>query len=257
MDFNFTQSIKYWKVVTDCHRGFKNMVRYFNLKKEFSTFSILSKSNPRFSIDWKDRYFCYNDNTSETPFDQHYIYHTAWAARIIARTNPKEHVDISSSLYFCSIVSAFVPVKFYDFRPANLNLTNLSSDNADIIRLPFEDGSIESLSCMHTVEHIGLGRYGDHLDPDGDLKAMSELCRILMRSGNLLFVVPIGKSKIMFNAHRIYSYDQIMQYFKKLKLQEFSLISCFEQNSGIIINATKDQADLCDYGCGCFWFTKE
>ena len=65
----------------------------------------------------------------------------------------------------------------------------------DLISLPFEDGSFHSLTCMHVVEHIGLGRYGDQVDPDGDLMAMKELERVTAKLGNLLFVVPVGIPK--------------------------------------------------------------
>lgn len=206
---------------------------------------------------WKDRYPCLNDNCGTTPFDAHYTYHPAWAARIIAQTKPAVHVDISSTLHFCSILSAFVPVKFYDYRPADLELPGLSSGSANIVSLPFSSNSIKSLSCMHTVEHIGLGRYGDPLDPDGDLKAIAELKRVLAVGGNLLFVVPVGgTAKIMFNAHRIYTYGQIVGYFSDLQLVEFSLIPDTPQSNGLISNATEDDANKCSYGCGCFWFQK-
>ena len=78
----------------------------------------------------------------------------------------------------------------------------------DICALPFADGSIQSLSCMHVVEHVGLGRYGDPLDPMEIEWQCSELQRVLAPGGDLLFVVPVGKPRIMYNAHRIYSYDR-------------------------------------------------
>jgi SAM-dependent methyltransferase len=165
-------------------------------------------------------------------------------------------VDISSSLYFCSIISAFIPVRFYDYRPANLNLNNLSAESADLSALPFADNSIQSLSCMHVIEHVGLGRYGDHLDPYGDLQAIAELKRVLDIGGSLLFVVPIGKPKIAFNAHRIYSFDQIVSYFIDLDLLEFALIPDNHDEGGLINHATKEMADAQSYGCGCFWFKK-
>jgi SAM-dependent methyltransferase len=214
------------------------------------------KNNNRFIVGWKNRYPCLADKTSVTGFDKHYIYHPAWAARILAQTKSPKHIDISSTLYFCTLVSAFVPVEFYDYRPANLQLPNLSSKQGDLMHLPFADNSIESISCMHTVEHVGLGRYGDPLDPDGDLKAIKELKRVLAVGGSLLFVVPVGKPKIALNAHRIYSYEQIMEYFSDLKLKEFCLISEKDQNSGLIYNATASHVAEENYGCGCFWFTK-
>jgi len=154
------------------------------------------------------------------------------------------------------MLSAFVPVKFYDYRRADLRLSNLSSESADLMALPFADSSVDSLSCMHVVEHIGLGRYGDSLDPDGDLKAISELKRVVAPKGTLLFVVPIGKPKVMFNAHRIYSYEQVTTYFSGLELKEFALIPDDPGEGGLIYDATKEQADKQTYGCGCFWLRK-
>ena len=205
---------------------------------------------------WRDRYPCLNDKTPSTVFDRHYVYHVAWAARVLARNNPELHIDISSSLYFSTTVSAFIPVKFYDYRPAKLELPNFSSEHANVTGLPFGDQSIQSLSCMHVVEHIGLGRYGDALDPDGDLKAIHELKRVLQKNGSLLFVVPVGKPRIQFNAHRIYSYEQISTYFRDLVLEEFALIPDRHGDGGLIVGATQAMADAQTYGCGCFWFRK-
>ena len=167
------------------------------------------------------------------------------------------HVDISSTLTFSTILSAFIPVTFYDYRPAHLNLLNLISEKADLTQLPFANGSIQSLSCMHTIEHIGLGRYGDPVDPEGDLKAMKELERVLAPGGDFIFVTPIGKPKLQFNAHRVYSYNQIMSCFPTLSLQEFSLVPDNGLDTGIIYNASKEQADAQNYGCGLFHFKKK
>ncbi len=211
----------------------------------------LSVDHPRFSVDL--RLVILNEASETTDFDHHYIYHPAWAARILATTKPAKHIDIASTLAFCSMLSAFMPVEFYDIRPAHLTLSNLTIGKADLTKLPFANSSIQSLSCMHTVEHVGLGRYGDPLDPDGDLKAISELSRVLAPGGNLLFVVPVGKPKLVFNAHRIYGYDQILSYFSGLILREFALIP---DEGALRYDASKELADAQSYGCGCFWFTK-
>ena len=137
--------------------------RFFGYLGEWNTFK--SKNDKRFSVKARDLYPCLKDAITKTPFDHHYIYHPAWAARILAQTRPEYHVDISSILSFSTIVSAFVPVKFYDYRPAPFRLPGLESGFADLIHLPFPDNSVPSLSCMHTIEHICLGRYGDKIDP--------------------------------------------------------------------------------------------
>jgi len=87
------------------------------------------------------------------------------------------------------------------------------------------------------------------------LKAIRELKRVLAPGGSLLFVVPIGgKAKIMFNAHRIYSYEMIKDYFSDLQLKEFALIP--EKDGPMILNASLERVAKEVYGCGCFWFTK-
>lgn len=205
---------------------------------------------------WRDRYPCLGDKVPVTNFDRHYIYHPAWAARILVQTSPELHIDISSSLHFVSLVSAFLPVKFYDYRPANLQLSNLACEKADLRALPFDDQTVHSLSCMHVVEHVGLGRYGDPLDPDGDIKAMRELQRVLAQGGSLLFVVPVGRPRIRFNAHRIYSFDQISRCFSGLQLKEFTLIPELAGSGPLIRDAGGYLVEQEDYGCGCFWFRR-
>lgn len=229
----------------------KKIVRLLQYIGELSKFR--KNNDRRFSVSTKDVYPCLKDKIINTPFDPHYTYHPAWAARILAKTKPEYHVDISSILYFSTVISAFIPVKFFDYRPAQVSLNNFESGFADLKQLSFQDNSIHSLSCMHTIEHIGLGRYGDEIDPQGDLKSISELKRVLTPGGDLLFVTPVGDPKIEFNAHRIYSYEQIIGYFSPLSLLEFSLIT---DDGSMITNADPNLVKQQQYGCGCFWFKK-
>jgi len=232
-----------------------NKAKQEKFKSQFTKFVQLSEGCSRqFEIPWNARHPIYEDSTDHQ-FDRHYIYHTAWAARKLEQISPKIHVDIGSSLYFSGIISAHFPVIFYDYRAADLNLEGLKCGQADLTKLDFQDSSIESLSCMHVIEHIGLGRYGDALDPEGDLKAFSELKRVLANGGSLLLVVPVGKPVVEFNAQRIYSYDQIVGAFSGMQLQEFSLVPD-DKKQGLILHADPRIVKRQSYGCGCFWFTK-
>ena len=258
---NLLKKNKYIKEYLRC----KDIVKLYDERKskearvlglfrdEFNDFLNTSK-NRRFDTFWEERNPWLNDKTTTIGFDRHYVYHTAWATLIVKQINPENHIDISSFVYFPALLSAFIPVTYYDFRKPELELSNVQAGQADLTALPFASNSVYSLSCMHTVEHIGLGRYGDPLDYEGDLKAINELKRVVAAGGHLLFVVPIGKSKIFFNAHRVYSYSQIIEYFSDMKLVEFTLIK--EHSGGLIQHAAQELADAENYACGCFWFQK-
>jgi len=238
----------------------KTDLQYIEFQKEFDNLKDLgTKTSQRFKLDWENRYACLNDKTNTTSFERHYMYHTAWAARVLQQTQTQVHKDFSSSLFFNAIASAFVNIEFYDYRPAELILTNFETKQADLTQLNFNANSVKSLSCMHVVEHIGLGRYGDILDYDGDLKAIKELARVLAIDGNLLFVVPVGgEAKIMFNAHRIYQPKQIIDLFESegLDLKEFTLIPEEAQDGALVKNPSPELIAKQDYACGCFWFSK-
>lgn len=236
-----------------------HVISRYRFRKAYQFFeSKFNSCNRLFDLSWNNRMPCLNENVSETSFDRHYIYHTAWAARVLSKNIPQFHVDISSSLYFSTMVSAFIPVHFYDYRPAHIELSDLTSSKANLLSLPFADGSVQSLSCMHVVEHVGLGRYGDELDPDGDVKAIGELQRVLAPGGMLFFVVPVGgQARILFNAHRIYRYEQLMDSFKDFDLYESALIPDNAELGELVINPPKELFDAQDYGCGCFCFRKK
>jgi len=247
-------------VVPSMYRKLRSAYRNVSYLRDYREFQRQSRvgaygaEKGRFPLRWSDRWPCINDSHKALAFEPHYLYHPAWAARVLAQTRPQRHVDISSTLAFVTMVSAFVPVDYYEWRPPKLTLSNLTTGHADLLALPFADGSVKSLSCMHTIEHVGLGRYGDPIDPDGDLKAIDELKRVLALGGDLLFVVPLGRAKIRFNAHRVYSYEQVRSYFPELKLMEFSLI--LEDASGLVSDPPQELVDAQDEGCGCFWFRK-
>src|SRR5262249_33464016 len=144
------------------------------------------------SLCWSDDRPQLLDRTRTTPFDPGYTYQDAWAARQIYRNRPGRHVDVGSRITFVAGIAAFVPVTFIDIRPPDLAIPGLESLPGNILGLPFDDRSLESVSCLHVAEHIGLGRYGDDLDPRGTVKAAAELQRILGPGGHLYFSLPVG-----------------------------------------------------------------
>jgi hypothetical protein len=194
-----------------------------------------------------------HEKTATTSFDSHYFYQDTWAFRKIMKSGAPVHVDVGSRIDFVGFLSAITKVTFIDIRPLTARLENLTSKKGSILSLPYEDNSVQSLSCLHVAEHIGLGRYGDPLDPQGTKKGCRELARVLARDGNLYFALPVGKPRLCFNGHRIHAPGQILDYFRDLKPVELSGITDdgeFIENIDITVLANAN------FGCGLFHFTK-
>jgi len=196
---------------------------------------------------------CLGDWTIHTPFDAHYFYQGAWLARCLKSQVPKRHTDIGSSVLMIGVLSGYFPTTFVDFRPIKANLTGLTAVAGDILALPFLDNTIESVSCLHVVEHIGLGRYGDPIDPMGSCKALAELERIVASKGRLYLSLPIGRERICFNAHRVHLAASVLKMLPGMTLIDFSWID----DSGVFhehdeISVTNDQ----EYACGLFLLEK-
>lgn len=233
-----------------------------NIETYIKQYDIFLKENEvkkRFNSITNEQYILNEDTpdlTGGPKFDRHYVYSLAWASRILSQIKPSKHIDISSQWTWGTIMSAFIPFEYYELRPIEIHLDNYESKKGNVLCLPLEKNSVESISSLHVIEHIGLGRYGDELDYDGDVKAVNCLQDVTKIDGNILYVVPLGNTaRISFNAHRVYTYKQVIEMFSKCELQEFSFIN-FEGNNGIIKNANEKDIGIEHYGCGCFWFRR-
>jgi hypothetical protein len=202
---------------------------------------------------FKDTHPCLVDRTPTTPYDPHYFHQAVWATEHVLRIQPDEHVDVGSEINFVGMLSAIAPVAFVDIRPLPVKLPRLRAISGDLLALPFADGSVPSLSCLHVAEHVGLGRYGDELDPRGTERACVELGRILAVGGTLLFSLPVGRAHVCFNAHRVHTPAQIVDYFASLELEEFSVV---DDEYALVRDADLDRAAQLTYGCGLFRFRR-
>jgi len=223
------------------------LIKYFSTLVEF--YSKFKKSNYRFNL-----FPIFNNFNPRHEFDSHYTYHPAWAIRKVRQINPSLHIDLASKLDFSLAVSSFTKVEYHDYRHVKINLSDFQSFYTDITNLPFGNDSIFSLSCMHVLEHVGLGRYGDPINIDGDLIAAREIERVVMPGGHFLFVVPLSfHPRIEFNAHRVYDCNTVMDMFSEFSLLEFSYI---DDDGSYFENCTFEHVNNQMYGCGCFHFIK-
>ena len=205
--FNFWKNLGHWR------RYWKDYYRY----KDIAPGSL----HPQLEY----LYPCLGDDTRETPIEPTYFYQDSWAFEKIVRQQPKSHVDVGSHHMFVVLLSKIVPVTMVDIRPLSLPMNTLQFKKGSILDLPFEDNCVPSLSSLSVVEHIGLGRYGDPLDPYGTEKAIEELKRVLAPGGSLYLAVPVSDQNVVhFNAGRILSIDYLYGLINPLQIVDQSFI---------------------------------
>lgn len=191
----------------------------------------------------------------------HYFHQDLLVARRIFESNPEKHVDIGSRFDgFVAHVAAYRNIEVLDIRAMDTNVRNIQFKRADLMSPPPEmTGYCDSLSCLHAIEHFGLGRYGDPIDFEGHIKGLSSLHTILKRGGTLYLSCPIGPQRIEFNAHRVFAVKYLLSLFEgKFKLRNFSYVDDLGDLHENV--ALTDQLLVtncgCHYGCGIFEMEK-
>jgi SAM-dependent methyltransferase len=246
------------------------MLRVANpLVAGFHPFALLRY--PRFWVEYRDfnrkggrakigdAYPCLFDRTATSGIDTHYFHQAIWAFRHIRDSAAASHVDIASEVNFIGLLTCVTHVTFVDIRPLELKIDNYTGLRGSITELPFADNEVQSLSCLHVIEHIGLGRYGDPIDPLGPERAAREIARVMKPGGRAYISTPVGRPRVQFNGQRIFGIAELLAIFGELTLAEFSLVDAHgEQHRNVdAANADihEDGAGL-DCGLGMFVFRK-
>lgn len=192
----------------------------------------------------------------------HYFHQDLYVATKIFEANPKRHVDVGSRIDgFVAHVASFRKIEIIDIRHIESKSKNITFMQADLMSDVFMIAEkTPSLSCLHAIEHFGLGRYGDPLDLDGHKKGIKNLASCLEDGGTLYLSTPVGKPRIEFNAHRVFDIHYLLHLFKLegLNLTSFAYVN---DNGELIENANPYSEEgeknfSLTYGCGIFELIK-
>lgn len=190
----------------------------------------------------------------------HYFHQDLLVASYIHQKNPVRHIDIGSSIEgFVAHVASFRPIEVFDVRQLqDTGHPNIKFSQMDLMNgAGLEVDACDSLSCLHAIEHFGLGRYGDPINPSGHLAGFRNLLRMLKPGGLLYISFPIGaQDQVQFNAHRIFHPKSIFNWQSdvKIELVGFSFVDdAGNLHRDVQVDAVPN--DL-NYGCGIYSIRK-
>ena len=191
----------------------------------------------------------------------HYFHQDLLVASFIKKENPIKHIDIGSRIDgFVAHVASFREIDVMDIRNLEIsehkNINFIQKDMMD--KNSLEENITDSISCLHAIEHFGLGRYGDKIDINGHINGFNNIIKMLKSGGKLYISFPIGKrNEIHFNAHRVFHHNDIFNWNESLDniiLERFD----FVDDRGKL-NLNKNLNTDCKeikFGCGIYTFQK-
>ncbi|RKG46099.1 MULTISPECIES: DUF268 domain-containing protein [Acinetobacter] len=228
----------------------------------FKDFLKILKQNNKLEKKWRFKIFpVLHDKAEECGVAKgQYFYQDIYVAKKIYEKNPTNHLDIASRIDgFVAHVSIFRKIDVMDIRPLRTQISSINFIQSDLMK-PQSSMQYDSISCLHAIEHFGLGRYGDALDIDGHLKALENIKKKLVFGGFLYFSTQIGEQRIEFNAGRFFN----LRYLIDLLLVDFELVEFsyiddngdFWENVNLLENKIDSNYE-CTSGCGIFILRKK
>jgi SAM-dependent methyltransferase len=216
----------------------------------------------RVAFPFGELYPCLDDRSDNAGTAKgHYFHQDLLVARRIFANAPRLHVDVGSRVDgFVAHVAAYREIEVFDVRPLKSNITNVRFKQVDLTAPlpPALLGYCDSVSCLHALEHFGLGRYGDPVDFEGHLKGLANLKAALANGGKLYLSVPIGPQRIEFNAHRVFAVSTLLDLNSDMRVDAFSYVDDkgdLHENAVLAPDAVTNNFG-CRYGCGIFELTK-
>lgn len=228
------------------------------IKSDVETYQRLNR-RPNFVLQERYMWPITKDKYAPAGSITNYFWQDLWAARLIVKSSIRNHFDIGSRLdgFIAHLLAAGIDVTMIDIRefPEQVEHLNTIVDDATSLR-QIPDESVESLSALCSLEHFGLGRYGDPVDPEACFKCFDNIQRKLKKGGRLYISVPVGKERVEFNAHRVFYASTIIECFSTLRLEEFSCTSQGKIESNVDIHKYDNDLHNGEYRYGLFSFLK-
>jgi len=190
-----------------------------------------------------------------------YFHQDMLVARRIFEARPRRHLDVGSRFDgFVAHVAVFREIEVVDIRPMNSAIRNVRFIRMDLMQdTAALASSTDSLSCLHALEHFGLGRYGDPIDPAGHLKGFRSLVQLLKPDAAFYLSFPIGRPVVEFNAHRVFDCREVLTWpgSELLHLERFDYVDDGGAlHEGVPTDAIANECKGLIHGCGIYTFRR-
>ncbi|MDR0536971.1 MAG: DUF268 domain-containing protein [Tannerellaceae bacterium] len=241
-----------------------NLGKYRKLKRDLKLLKAQSRlSAHQFPI--TRLYPCYMDSSEDAgSIGGHYFHQDLYVAQRIFANKPRRHVDIGSRIDgLVAHVATFREIEVFDIRPLPESVhRNIIFKQADLMTdNPALAGYTDSISCLHALEHFGLGRYGDPICYEGYQLGFDNITGILQPGGKFYFSVPFGPERIEFHAHRIFSLSHLLEMIRpRYEINTFSYVDDagrFHPDVPAFDAPESTNSNFgCNWGCAIFELTK-
>jgi len=159
------------------------------------------------------------------------------STRVLSRGGVR-HLDIGSRVDgFVAQIASSRAIDVLDFRPLNHPPTpNLRFIQGDILNPPANfERKYDLVSSLHALEHVGLGRYGDPIGPDGFERALKNAGALVASGGSLMISLPVAeieRNLVQFNSQRLFSHACLAELLRRL-------LPDFEATWSLVVDETR------------------
>lgn len=212
-------------------------------------FKQLKKSSP---LGWQ-LYKSYRYDVGDHPID-YKILECAFISSCLNLPPNSKILNVGSYLDYVAGLLAIHQITSLDIRPRPVLINHIEDVIVgDAKELSLPDNTFDAIITTSAIEHFGLGRYGDSIDINADVKAFNQFKRILRCNGLLLFTTTIkqGKPEILFNANKTYNIDIINNFCHGLE----KIVEMFIKKSKLEfcnLNEVTKTSKTWDIYCGCW-----
>ena len=231
---------------------------------------------PRYARDWRQFRHghagrmalapCLSDRNEEGGATKsEYFWQDLLVARWIHAARPERHVDVGSRVDgFVAHVASFREIEVFDVRAITSSVPGVVFRQADLmdphaLGADIGAGYCDSLSCLHAIEHFGLGRYGDPIDPRGYQRGIANLARLLRAGGTFYLSTPLGRERVEFNANWVFDPRTIIACAAAQQLTLVRLTAISATTAPRVLSPTDAELDAlaaAPYTLGVFEFKK-